>query len=145
MSIATIYQRQLDTARSDEAVRDAAERMHQRTVGCLVVIDEFDRPRGILTDRDLAIRVVAEGRDPFTTLVQDVMSEPATVVTADASIEHVVTTLRRITARRLPVVDSNGKLIGIVALDDVWRYLAQEMTKAGQLLEREAPAAAAVL
>lgn len=144
MSIATIYQRQLDTVRADETVREAAERMRQRTVGCLVVVDEFNRPRAMLTDRDLAIRVVAEGLDPFATHVKDVMSEPATTVSAEASLQHVVSTMLSVPARRLPVVDRNDKLIGIVALDDVWRYLAQEMTLAGQLLEREAPTAVAM-
>jgi CBS domain-containing protein len=144
MSIANFYKRQLDTARAEESVRDAAQRMHQRMVGSLVVVDEFNRPTAMLTDRDLAIRVVAAGRDPYTAQVQEVMSAPATCIDTECSLEHAIATMRSITVRRLPVVDHNGKLVGIITLDDIWQHLAQEMTKAGQLLEQQSPMAVAV-
>ncbi len=143
MSLESIYQRSVDTARADESAFQAAERMHQRTVGALVVVNQDNVPIGMLTDRDLAIRVVAAGRDPYTTMVRDVMTpEPVTTGQA-ASIGSALSLMRTGEFRRLPIVDGQGRLAGLVALDDILMLLSDELSQVGPILKRETPQAAA--
>jgi CBS domain-containing protein len=128
------------TATRDETVQAAAARMRERRVGTLVVVDGLGRPEGLVTDRDLAVRVVADARDPARTTVGEVASAAPTTVLADASIESALGSMRAGRMRRLPVVDDTGRLVGIVTLDDVLELLAEELGLIGGLLAREAPA-----
>jgi CBS domain-containing protein len=84
-------------------------------------------------------RVLATGLDPNTTAVGDVMTRAPTTVPEDASIESALSLMRSGRFRRLPVVDAEGKLIGLLSLDDVLMLLAEEFTQIGSLLERETP------
>ena len=143
MSVARICQRVVDLASADEPVRTAAERMHQRTVGCLVIVGAENEPIGIITDRDLMIRVVAAGRDPFTTRVEDVMTREPRVISESSPLEDALSLMRSGAFRRLPVVDHQDRLVGIITLDDILMLLSEEFSQVGQLLHRETPYAAA--
>ncbi len=145
MSIGRICTREVDLAEVEESVWQAAERMHQRTVGTLVILNRENQPIGMLTDRDLVVRVLAAGRDPHGTLVGDVMTSKPRTVSEDTPIEQVLTLMSTGPFRRIPVVDREGKLVGLVSLDDILQLLAEELTQVGQLLQREAPPAAAML
>jgi len=111
--------------------------MSNRSVGTLVVIDDENRPMGILTDRDLAVRVVGRGKDAATTQVADVMSEGVYTVTEDLPIEDALSRMRRETVRRLVVVRDDGSLAGIVSLDDILALLTDELRDIGDLLINE--------
>ena len=87
MSIQRICIREVDTAVPHESVYLAAERMLQRAVGCLVVVDDANRPIGILTDRDLVQRVMAKGLSPTDTFVQDIMTQGLKTIAEDGTIE----------------------------------------------------------
>ncbi len=137
--IGRICQRDVDLAEADEPVRYAAERMHQRAVGSLVIVDDRKVPVGIVTDRDLTIRVLAAGLDADTTPVRDVMSPSPITIREDEPIEFAVKKMRQGSFRRLPVVDRSGSLLGLVSLDDVLSLLVEEFTDVGGLLERESP------
>jgi len=137
MSTGRICCRQVDTAEPQESVRTAAQRMSNRSVGTLVVIDDENRPMGILTDRDLAVRVVGRGKDAATTQVADVMSEGVYTVTEDLPIEDALSRMRRETVRRLVVVRDDGSLAGIVSLDDILALLTDELRDIGDLLINE--------
>ena len=139
MSIGRICQRNVDLADADESVRFVAERMHQRSVGSLVVLDEWKRPIGIITDRDIVIRVIAAGKDPDMTQVCEAMTASPRTVTENTSIEQAIRLMRSGVFRRLPVVDRDGKLVGLVAADDILCPLAEEFADVGRLLERETP------
>jgi CBS domain-containing protein len=139
MSVGRICQREVDLARSDETVREAAERMHQRTVGTLVVLGALKQPVGILTDRDLVIRVLAAGRDPGETRVGDVMTPHPTSVEEETPIETALALMKSGAFRRLPVVDRGGRLVGLVSLDDILLLLSEEFVSIGGLLARETP------
>lgn len=143
MSIGRIAQRSVDTASAHESASQAAERMHQRNVGCLVVTDETGRPTGILTDRDLAIRVVAPGRDAFTTSVKDIMTPWPVTCRQESSIDDGLVAMRRSQIRRLPIIDAEGQLVGLVTLDDVLQLLSEQVTSVGRIIASETPAAAA--
>jgi CBS domain-containing protein len=142
--IGGICQRSLDSIRPDESVAAAAERMRQRTVGSLIVVNESKRPIGILTDRDLVIRAMADAKDVDLTPVIDVMTPDIVVATADTSLTAALRLMREGPFRRLPVVDQQGVLIGLVTLDDILMRLAHVFDEIGGLIQQETPAGSAL-
>ena len=100
----------------DMSIRDAANHMRDGDFGMLPV-GENDRMIGTITDRDIAVRAVAEGKDS-TTKVRDVMSEGIAWVFEDQTVEEAAKMMSELQVRRLPVVDRNKRLVGIVALGD---------------------------
>jgi len=135
MSIARICVQDVETVGPQESVFDVARRMRDLRLGTVVVVDEQRRPMGIVSDRDLTVRAVAEGRDPSVTAVGEVMSAMPTTILRDTAIESALGIMRMGHMRRLPVVDGIGKLIGIVTLDDMLRFLARELGEVEKLLE----------
>jgi CBS domain-containing protein len=113
-----------------ETAATAARRMRDFRVGCVVVVREA-RPVGILTDRDLAIRVVAEGRDPETTHVADIVTYEAATVPRDAGIETAVRVMGDRGVRRLPIITEDGKVTGIVTADDLTVMLSSMLGELG--------------
>jgi CBS domain-containing protein len=142
MSVGRICVRRVVIASHGESAREAASRMLKEEVGALVVLDAERRPVGIVTDRDLVARCLAPGRDPERTTVGDVMSRPATRVHEGTAIEDALAEMLRAHTRRLPVVDAEDRLVGILALDDVIELLAEETATIGKLLARRTPPAA---
>jgi CBS domain-containing protein len=139
MSVSRICIHEVDLARPTETVQVAAHRMHDRKVGTLVVLDDDRKPIGILTDRDIAIRVVAFARHPSTTTVFDVMTTRLFTVDEGAAIEKALSLMRTHQVRRLLVVDLEGRLSGLLTLDDILEFLAREFRMISQLLDREGP------
>jgi CBS domain-containing protein len=143
MSVGRICQRDVDLADLDESAWAAAERMHQRSVGSLIVLNENRQPIGIVTDRDLVINVLAHEKEPRTTRVREIMTAPIKTIGEDAGIESALSLMRSGEFRRMPVVDRAGRLVGVLSLDDVLTLLAEEFTEIGHLLDRQTPRAAA--
>ncbi len=139
MTVQRICTCEVDTARPDESVQTAAQRMHDRNVGTLVVVDGESHPIGIITDRDLTVRVLAAGADPYTTKVGDVMTASPRAIPQTTPIEDALATMRSTTCRRLPVVDAKGRLFGLLTLDDVLSLLAEEFSHISRLLNAESP------
>ena len=142
--IGRICQRDVDTFGPDETATVIASRMHQRGVGALVCVDEFKRPVGIVTDRDLMVRVLATGKDAATTKAGDIMTPNPNTIYERSPIETAIELMRGGAFRRLPVVDGQGRLVGVVTLDDVLMLLAEEFREVGGVLERETPRAIAL-
>jgi CBS domain-containing protein len=113
--------------------------MRERSVGTLVIVDGKQRPIGVITDRDVVLRVVAAARDPATTRVADVMTREPRTVSEDTPIEGALSLMMAGRFRRLPVVDRNGRLTGIVSTDDVLDLVAEELSMIRGLIAREAP------
>jgi CBS domain-containing protein len=139
MSVGRICVREVCIARPDETACAGAERMRDQCVGCLIVVDEDSEPVGIVTDRDLAVRVLAAGHDGAKVTLGEVMTPGPRVVDQEASIEDSVALMRRAGIRRLPVVDSVGALAGLVTLDDVLDLLSEELGDIGRLLTLQGP------
>lgn len=139
MTVDRICTCEVDTARPDESVQAAARRMQERNVGTLIVLDTDNRPVGIVTDRDLAVRVVAAATDPFTTTVGEVMTASPRSVTRSTPIDDALVTMRNHGCRRLPVVSADGRLYGLLSLDDVLSLLAEEFAHVAKLLSAESP------
>lgn len=139
MSVGRICVREIDFAELNETAWQAAERMHDRAVGTLVVQDEHKHPVGILTDRDLVERVMAQGKDPCQTMVAEIMTTNPVRTYQDASTESAVALMRSGGFRRLPVVNHHDKLVGLLSLDDVLLLLCEEFTAIGELLKTQLP------
>jgi CBS domain-containing protein len=143
MSAGKICVREVDTAEIHESVQTAANRMNDRNVGTLLVLGGRGEPLGIVTDRDLAIRVLAKGKEAHDTNVGEVMTPFPQTVYEDTPIEEAIRIMRTGPYRRLPVVDHDGKLVGLLSIDDVLDVLAEEFTAIGKLLRAERPEALA--
>jgi CBS domain-containing protein len=141
MTVSQVCQRQVDLVDLDESAWTAAERMHQRAVGSLIVLNRERHPIGIVTDRDLVVKVIAAERVPRTTRVRDIMTSPVKTVLESASLEWALALMRDVEIRRLPVVDGGGRLVGILALDDVLAHLANEFHDIGRILGQQTPRA----
>jgi len=139
MSVGRICVRSVDVAKMNESVSVAARRMHARNVGTLIVVDDDQRPLGLVTDRDLVVRVLAESRNASQTTVGDVMSRLPHTVNEETPIEDAMGIMRDGPYRRLPVVGHDGRLVGILSLDDILDLLAEEFGEIGRLLRKESP------
>jgi CBS domain-containing protein len=143
MTVGRICIRDVDLAEPDESVQVAARRMHSRKVGTLVVLDEAKRPIGIVSDRDLTVRVLAEGLSPIETTVGQVMTHSPRTVSEETPIEEALAIMRSGPFRRIPIVDADGTLVGLLSVDDVLELLREEFNEIAQLIAREGPAALA--
>jgi CBS domain-containing protein len=116
----------LVTVAGDDSVETAARAMRDRHVGCLVVTRR-GRPAGIVTDRDLVVRVLAEGRDPSTVKIGEFVTYDPITLHVHEGIETAVERMRRHGVRRLPIVDEDGIAVGIVTADDLLVLLGKEI------------------
>jgi CBS domain-containing protein len=139
MSVGSICTRSVDLADAEETIQAAAQRLHDRKVGTLDILDRANRPVGILTDRDLVIRAVAQGKDPRQTHVAEVMTRSPITISEAAPIEQALALMRSGCFRRIPVTASDESLVGLVSLDDILSLLAEEFTQVGALVEKEMP------
>lgn len=96
-----------------------AKMMVQNDCGEIPVVDTAERPIGVVTDRDIVCRVVAEGKNPAAYTAETCMSQPVITATLDASVEDVVSTMERHQIRRLLIVDEDGAVAGIISQADV--------------------------
>ena len=124
MSVGRFCVRHVVTVHPAASVQDAAERMAQRNVGALIVVDEH-KPVGIVTDRDLVVRVLAKRCSPQTE-VGSVMTPEPICIAEDAPLEGATDRMKFHRVRRLVVLDSDQKVVGIITLDDILELLAEE-------------------
>ena len=139
MSAGRICVREVDIAEVGETVQAAAQRMNTRNVGTLVVLDQEKRPVGIVTDRDLTVRVLAKAGDPIQTTVGEIMTKSFHTISETSPIEDALRIMRMSRCRRLPVVDGIGKLVGLLSVDDILDLLIGEFRDIGVLLNEESP------
>lgn len=134
--IGSVCTKPVVTISAKATVREAARLMRQKKVGALVVLGSA-RPVGILTDRDITVGVVADGRDPAGVSVSEVMHKDPAVIREDQGLFDAARIFAAKGVRRLPVVDRRGTLIGIIALDDMLMLLGSEMGHVATALARE--------
>jgi CBS domain-containing protein len=106
------------TMTADSPVTEAAMAMRESDIGDVIVLDQTDQVCGMVTDRDITIRVVAEGRDPSKTKLGEICSRDLAAVTPDDSVGDAVKLMSEKAIRRLPVIDG-GRPIGIVSIGDL--------------------------
>jgi CBS domain-containing protein len=128
------YRTEVATAGPDASAADLADLMARYAVGCVVIVDAEERAVGIVTDRDLACRVIAKGLED-TARAGDVMSRPLLTASPSDRIESVIERMRTAGVRRLPVV-RDGRLTGLVAIDDLLVELGRELDDLGEAARR---------
>ena len=130
MNISDICTVETISCSREETVQGAALLMRKHHVGDLVVVDGSDGeaiPVGIVTDRDIVVSVVALGLDPESLQVGDIMSDDLLTCREDDDVYQTIEHMRVRGIRRVPVVNRNGALAGIVSADDLLEFLAEEM------------------
>lgn len=135
-----ICSRDVVFARRDTTVQAAAKLMRHYHVGTVVVVDETNgkrKPVGIVTDRDIVIEVDATDLDPEVITVGDIMVQELVTVRESEGLLETVEVMRYKGVRRLPVVDAEGNLVGIVSIDDLLEVLSEQMTEMTRILGRE--------
>ena len=118
MKVKDIMSTLVESVRPDASIQEAAQKMRSLDVGALPVLDGQDL-KGMVTDRDITIRATAEGRDPKTTPVREVLSPELVSISEDQALEDAARLMQEKQVRRLPVVSGDQRLVGIVALADV--------------------------
>lgn len=139
MSVGRICRRAVVTAAPGESVYAVTKRMEEKNVGTVVMMSDQGRPVGIVTDRDVALRCVAAGLVARDTPVAEIMTRELRTIDEATPIELALQAMARAGKRRLVVIGADGKLLGILALDDIMGLLVSEASSVGALLRREAP------
>jgi CBS domain-containing protein len=134
--LAKVCTKPVVTASATTTVEEAARAMRVKNVGAVVVVNA-GRPVGMLTDRDIVVEVVAQGKDPDTVPVGAVMRRKPIVIGGDQGILDAARLFAKTGVRRLPVIGKDGKLLGIISIDDVLMLLGNEMGHIAAALSAE--------
>ena len=141
MTIAPICRRDVAFTTRDTTVAAAAKLMRQGHVGSLVVVDNLNGgrrvPVGIITDRDIIVDVVATGLDPAVITAGDIMSTDLATGRENGDVLETLELMKTRGVRRLPIVDDQGDLSGIVSTDDLLEVLAGELNGLAKIVARE--------
>ena len=121
-----------ECAQETETIQDAARKLADLNVGSMPICGEDERLKGMITDRDIVVKVIAEGKDPKSTKVSELAEGKPVTIGADDSVEDALRTMSEHKVRRLPVIDGR-ELVGVVSQADVARNLPDEKT--GDLVE----------
>ncbi len=121
------------TADAGDSIRDAARRMADGRVGCLFIVDRNQRPVGVLTDRDVTMKVLRRRRDPDETKIGDVMREDVIHVNRHTPLLTAFRRMRADGVRRLPVVDDDGTLCGALTWSDTLQIISKELGLAAEV------------
>jgi CBS domain-containing protein len=121
------------TVTADTSLVEAAKAMRDEDAG-IVPIVEGDSLHGVVTDRDIVVRAIAEGKDPSSTKVRDVASKDVATIDPQQELDEALRLMAQHQVRRLPVVEEDGRLVGIVAQADIAR--AGDDARTGQVVEQ---------
>ncbi len=136
MTVYACCRKDVVTVSPDSLAGDVAKLMQSMNIGS-VVVTRNERPQGIVTDRDLVLRVIAEERNPQETRIRDIMSGDLVVLDEEMGLMEALAYVRTKGVRRMPVVDREGKLRGIITIDDIIRLLIDELSCIGTIIEEE--------
>lgn len=139
MTIGNYCKHAVITTSKNTSVFDAAKLMKQHNIGDIVVVDETNSgmPVGIFTDRDIAIKIVAEEVDPRDLTVGDAMSQNLLVLQEHQQIQETVDMMCAKGVRRAPIIDKNNKIIGIATLDDLFLLFADQLGSLAKLVRKQ--------
>ena len=117
----------------NETLLDAARKLAQLGIGSMPICGQDDRLKGMLTDRDIVVKAIAQGKDPASTRAGELGEGKPVTIGADDSLQETLQTMARYQVRRLPVIDGH-KLVGIIAVADIARQLTDDELK-GDLIQ----------
>jgi CBS domain-containing protein len=133
MKVSEVMHTPVVSTRPQATLREAAELMEQRNVGCLAVVDQLGYLTGMVTDRDIAIRGVGAGRSPDAT-VESVMTRDVATVSPNADLSTAQMTMQKRGVRRLPVADDMWRPRGMISMDDILRTFGHEIDAVADML-----------
>ena len=136
LRVADVMVKEVITIDARLTVKEAADIMNKFEIGCVIAVRK-GKAMGILTERDLLKRVIAEGRDASKIKVKDVMTSPLVVTESDMDLGEAVRLMFKMKIKKLPVVDGK-KLVGLVSLTDIARFQPQMITILKQLAAKQA-------
>jgi CBS domain-containing protein len=139
MAIEDYCRREVATIDIEASCQNAAQRMADENVGCLVVMEEEERVRAVVTDRDLALRVSREGLDPAATPLSRIVDRDVIVVHAKRPVRVALILMRKYAVRRLPVLGDRAELVGLFTWDDAVRLIASELAEAAATIATQTP------
>jgi CBS domain-containing protein len=119
--------------RETETLLDASKKLAKLGIGAMPICGDDDQLKGMLTDRDIVVKAIAEGRDPASTRAGDLAQGKPVTIGADDSLQETLQTMAQHKVRRLPVIDGH-ELVGIIAVADVARQLPDDAAK-GDLIQ----------
>ena len=125
MKVRELMTEEVATVTLATTLNEVASKMKQEDTGAIPVLDE-DRLVGIVTDRDIVIRCIAEGKDPGSARVNEVMTKSVRKVNEDATVKEVLTMMSSSEIRRVPVVNDRDEIVGIVSIGDIATQANQE-------------------
>ncbi len=140
MNIGELCNRETFIVLKDENIVEAAKLMRRYHVGDLIVVTkskESNIPVGIITDRDIVMEVVANSADPKTVKVSEIMNQELVTAREDEGIHESIERMRMYGIRRLPIVDKEGCLAGILSVDDILEFLGEEIDALIGLFNKE--------
>lgn len=140
MPVGELCNRDVVILRREDTILAAAKLMRQHHVGDVVVVDDssgFRRPVGIITDRDVVIEIMATELDQKVITVGDIMTGGLVTVKESLGVFEAIQYMRTKAVRRLPVVDEQGALVGILTLDDLLQLLSEELAAIARLIAHQ--------
>ncbi len=111
-----------------QSVLDAAKRLEQLDIGAMPICGDDDRLKGMITDRDIVVKVLAQGMDPASTMAGDLAQERLMFARADMPMDQALSLMQEHSVRRLPVMDENMRLCGMITERDIAMHMPQERT-----------------
>ena len=138
MSLGNLCRREIICVNLGATVEEVAKLMEEKNIGSIIVVEER-KPMGIVTDRDILLRVINRGLDPKRTSVADVMTKQIVTLREDIGLFEALQHVKGKGIRRFPIVDAKGNLQGIMTLDDVIYLLGKEMADMASIIEEEGP------
>jgi CBS domain-containing protein len=140
MPISEFCNREVVFATREMSLTEAAQLMREYHIGALVVVDELDGKRvpvGIVTDRDIVMEIIAQSLDLTEFSVGDIMGPQLVSVQEKEGVFETIRLMRTKAIRRVPVVNQEGGLVGIISADDILDLLAEEMAELAKVAPRE--------
>ena len=138
MSLRNFCRKPLISIAPETNITEACRLMEQNNVGC-VVVERAGKLCGIVTDRDIALRVAGAQKEPHKTTVQEIMTPDPIRISADKELHHLTSLMRAYHVRRVPIVDGFDTTVGIVTLDDLVAQLGSEMSEISKAIGEEFP------
>lgn len=138
MSLVSFCQKHLVKVTPDSTIAEACHLMEHHNVGCLIA-EQDGKLCGIVTDRDIALKVAGAQRNPGATRVNDIMSRDPVRISVNSDVHHLTALMHAYHVRRVPIVDGLDTTLGIVTMDDLIALLSNEMAEIGKTISEEFP------
>ena len=133
MKLSEMFRSEVVTGTPGQTIRELVEKMKRQNVGAVVIV-ESEKVVGLVTDRDIVVKVVAKGL-PLETPVRDVMTQPVLTIWDDQGVFNATQYMRGRKLRRLPIIDRQERLVGLLTSDDLFALLAREILNVAEGLE----------